>query len=316
MVSLTLRSFRVAARKTRYRAFGMKSGQKPPIAELQFRSHCVNPDCRPNLVSSAGEIARYARDGTPYIVRPFLRTAAVTDLSAFATPGDYLRAVSKETQGKYNRAANKARREGYVTAMTGHNAYLGSLYKMKSSIKYRSLGAVAEAFQAIPAELPDARTPYESPTCDEHWRVDFGVFREAERIESKAFARLQRCGDFVIVMHMIGHADILAVGGMKLLQFEIMEWLLKRQTPMVAGLRYLLHGAIEDGNAGLADWRRYVRQCPALLRYIVPADAQFPVDFDPERYLELHPDVRALGMDARRHFAEHGIFMGYDYRAR
>lgn len=131
-----------------------------------------------------------------------------------------------------------------MTAMTGHNAYLGSLYKMKSSIKYRSLGAVAEAFQAIPAELPDARTPYESPTCDEHWRVDFGLFKGAERIESMAFARLQRCGDFVIVMHMIGHADILAVGGMKLLQFELMEWLLKRQTPMVTGLRYLLHGPL------------------------------------------------------------------------
>jgi len=304
----------VATKKARYRRFGLARGQNLPVAELHLRVACDKPCCRPFLVSSAAEIAPFGRPGTNPIARLFRPTAAATDLSAFATPDAYFRAVSKETAGKYNRSANKGRRAGYVTTLTGPDAHALSLHEIRASIKVRSRGPVKEAFAAPPAGLFDTDAPFPPPACDEHWRADFALFKDGDVRRSKALAVLRRCGDFVLVLHMIGHADILAVGGMKLLQFDIMDWLLRRDVGMTKGIRWLVHGAIEDGNAGLADWRRYVRQCPVWLGYDLPDEAKFPADFDPARYLDMHPGVRAAGVDPRAHYIAHGMIQGFDYK--
>lgn len=264
-------------------------------------------------MSSAAVIAKYCRAEASNFARVATPTAAVTALDAYPTAADYLDAVSKETKGKYNRAANKARRAGYRAALTGRDAYSLSVHKIFASLKFRSHGAVQRAFQPIPEGIVDARTPFAEPVCPEHWFAEFGLFKERGDGESKAFALLQRCGNYVVVLNMIAHAEVLDLGGMKLLQFEIMDWLLKRQAPMVSGLRYLLHGGIEEGHVGLADWRRYVRQCPTLLRYALPEEAKFPADFNPRRYLNLHPDVRAAGANPRDHYVSHGVFQGFGY---
>ena len=42
--------------------------------------------------------------------------------------------------------------------------------------------------------------------------------------------------------------------------------------------------------------------------------ARLPRDFDDLRYLELHPDVAAVGMNPRYHFVRHGRAEGRAYK--
>lgn len=42
--------------------------------------------------------------------------------------------------------------------------------------------------------------------------------------------------------------------------------------------------------------------------------AQVPADFDPIRYLELHPDVRSAGVNPQKHYVEFGFFEGRRYK--
>ena len=135
----------------------------------------------------------------------------------------------------------------------------------------------------------------------------------AMRADMRAFASLQRSGNFVTINHMIRHADVLALGGMKLLQLDMVDGSGAKK-PWLKGVRYLLHGAIEDGGNGLADWRRYVHQCPTLLSYKVPDVEWMPADFDPAVYLQLHPDVRAARVDPRKHYLWHGMLEGRSYK--
>jgi hypothetical protein len=303
----------IAMKKGRICRLENGCGDRLPVAELQFRRSCEHNFCASYVVSSAEEVSKFARAGTAKIAALFKTTSAATDLSLFKTPTEYFKTVSKETKGKYNRSANKARRLGYQARVIGRDAYALSLQKIRRSMPYRSRGAVYEAFHSAPVEYVDSMHPFDPPRCSEHWRIQWGLFHRDDP-EMKAFASLQRSGNFVSIDEMIGHAEVLNLGGMKLLQFEVMQCLLAREEPWTKGISYLLHGGIEDGNLGLADWRRYVHQRPTLLRYTLPEDAQVPHDFDPAVYLRLHPDVKAARMDPRRHYIWHGILEGRAYK--
>jgi hypothetical protein len=65
----------------------------------------------------------------------------------------------------------------------------------------------------------------------------------------------------------MGHGDYLSQHVMKLLFHEVMAWLLARADPAVRGLGYLLYGAIEHGNDGLAAWKRSFGFMPMALRW-------------------------------------------------
>jgi Protein of unknown function (DUF616) len=47
---------------------------------------------------------------------------------------------------------------------------------------------------------------------------------------------------------------------------------------------------------------------------VVPGGIRLPRDFEDERYLSLHADVRAAAVDPRRHFLVHGIAEGRRYK--
>ena len=84
--------------------------------------------------------------------------------------------------------------------------------------------------------------------------------------------------------------------------------------PLVTGLEYLLHGAIEHGSEGAADWRRYVHQRPYAVKLTNPEHGRLPSDFDPAIYLALNPDVRAAGVNPRQHYLRHGMIEGRPYK--
>jgi hypothetical protein len=302
------------AKKGRIRNVGNESGERLPVAKLEFRSACHESCCRPYIASSVEEVTKFACEDTPKFLALFRPTSAATDLACFRTPEEYFKTVSKVTKGKYNRAANKARRLGYRSRMTGRDAYARSLLKIRRSMLYRSRGRVYDAFNPPSVEYVDTAIRFSPPACPEHWRIDWGLFHEDDDAEMRAFASLQRSGNFVSINHMIGHADVLPLGGMKLLQFDIMESLLARNESWLKGIRYLLHGAIEDGGKGLADWRRYVHQRPTLLSYKLPDEEWMPADFDPAVYLKLHPDVHAARIDPRHHYIWHGMLEGRPYK--
>jgi hypothetical protein len=231
----------------------------------------------------------------------------------FETPADYLRAVSRETDGKYHRSANKAKRAGYFTRRIGIGSHAQSLFDLRASKDCRSHGAMVEAIGGFARPAGDDDIAPAQPACLEHWRIDWGLFNKSNAT-MWGFASLIRAGNLLQLDHMIVHADVLATGGMKLMQTDVMTWLLERKDPLVVGLGYLLHGAIEHGSEGAADWRRYVHQRPHAIMVSNPERSRLPSDFDPETYLILNPDVRAAGVDARRHYLRHGMVEGRLYK--
>ena len=192
----------------------------------------------------------------------------MVSLDQFANFDAWRAQVSKITQGKYHRSANKARRLGYASRFVGENSYARSLHELTGSKPTRSKGLLVSAAIAGPrSDLADSKEPTQSPTCPRHWRLNWGAFRadEAGRERLSCFAMLVRSGDLVWVQQFIGHGAALTDGVTKMLMFDIMQWLLERRDPCAKGARFLVHGSMEEGGVGLFDWKRYLGFKPMLL---------------------------------------------------
>ena len=300
-------------RRQRLAVFGLTVRDVLPTAHLKFRLACAREGCAPYAIANTAfaESYRLVSDGA--LVAPFKSLAAVTDLTLFRTLDPYLQEVARETDGKYRRSANKAKREGYFTGPIAVGTYQRSLFDIKHSKDVRSHGRMSEMAGGPIRPSEDLALAFDPPSCPEHWRIDWGLFHSANPT-MWGFASLTRSGNLVNLAHMMAHGDVLTTGGMKLMQFDIMSWLLGRLDPCVIGLDYLLHGAIEDGGEGMTNWRRYVGQRPHVLHLIDPARARLPADFDPRAYLELNPDVKAAGVDPRKHYLRGGILDGRAYK--
>jgi len=299
--------------RRRLAAFGHAPFERLPTADLRIRLTCARPECAPFPAGMTETAKRYRTDREPSLVALFKHTAAITDLTLFPSTETYLQAVSQETNGKYRRSANKARRAGYFSRRITPGAYAQSLFDIKASKETRSHGAVPEATGVLRRPERDQEFPLAASCCREHWRIDWGLFNQSDA-RMWGFASLIRAGNVVQINHMMAHADVLRTGGMKVMQFDIMAWLLDRGDPLVGGLDYLLHGAIEEGGAGAANWRRYVRQRPYTLRLANPERVRMPPDFDPQAYLALNPDVRAAGAEPRKHYLRHGFVENRRYK--
>jgi hypothetical protein len=293
--------------------FGHSPLARLPVADLRIRVTCGRLECAPFAVAITESVKGCRTDREGGLRALFKRTAAVTDLTRFPSSETYLKAVSRETGGKYHRSANKARRAGYFSRRIAPGSYAQSLFDIKASKHRRSHGVMPEAMGGLARPNRDEEFAYGTPPCREHWRIDWGLFNHADE-RMWGFASLIRAGNVVQLDHMMAHADVLKTGGMKLFQFDLMAWLLGRADPLVAGLDYLLHGAIEDGSKGAADWRRYVQQRPHALRLAQAESVRMPPDFDPELYLALNPDVRAAGAEPRKHYLRHGFVEGRAYK--
>lgn len=286
-------------------------------AHLELATRC--PHCADGLhalvawwrLRDLGRLSDRRRFG-----RAFRPTATVVVLDAYPTFDDWRKAVSRETNGKYHRSANKARRLGFSACKIGVGSYSASLYAIRASKKRRSKGDVWEAGAEPALNLADARIPLSPPACNQHWRIDWGVLqRSPDGLDRMvAFASLLRVGNSVQVSHFIGHGDHLADGVTKLLQFEIMDWLLSRNDACVHGVDYLIYGTLEEGNEGLRDWKRYMKFAPALIDCVDPPTDSAPANFDRALYLELNPDVAAAGVDPLRHYMLDGMLEGRPVR--
>ncbi len=257
-----------ALRKSRFAKLGVDRREPLGVAEINLASECK---CRhtSHYVPLTRETIRQltASNGDTSTARLFGATAAVSELDTFADFDAWRVQVSRATSGKYHRSANKARRMGYSARVVGFNSCHRSVYELTGSKFRRSKGLpVWAALIAPPATLVDTKKPPVAPVCPEHWRYCWGAFKTTGAGEKLvASAILVRAGNTVWIQRFIGHGDALKDGVTKLLIFDIMQWLLARAEPGTQGIRYLLHGSIEEGDDGLFDWKRYLGFKPMLL---------------------------------------------------
>ena len=256
-------------RKPRLRKFGLEPGAALPIARLRLGADCR---CSPSdhfVPLSWDAVRPFARARKKaHAARVMTATAMAVSLDRFADFNAWRAEVSKLTQGKYHRSANKAHRLGYASRFVGEQSYARSLYELTGSKPKRSKGVLVWAAIAGPrSDLVDTKEPMPWPTCPRHWRLNWGAFRVDEAGEERlsCFAMLVRSGDLVWVQQFIGHGAALTDGVTKMLMFDIMQWLLARVDPCTQGVRFLVHGFLEEGGAGLIDWKRYLAFRPMLL---------------------------------------------------
>jgi len=256
-----------AARKPRLSNFAGAPRSTLPIVRLrlEFDHGCGGGDSSLSVFNSIKPLTRRSRAVKG--ARAFAPTPMVIDLREHQGFDDWAKKVSKLTEGKYRRSANKARRLGYVTRTIGIDSYKRSLHALTASKPRRSKGVVVVAsILGPPPSVIDTKAPPIPPACPRHWRVDWGAFRDTddgERLD--AYALLMRAGDVVWVQAFIGHGAALTDGVTKLLMFDVMRWLLERRDPAVEGVHYLVHGYAEEGRVGLFDWKRYFAFEPMLL---------------------------------------------------
>jgi hypothetical protein len=260
-----------AARKSRFAALGQEPGEPLHCADIDLDGAC-RCKARHNFIPlTLGNISAFARarpgDASAQRLVP---TASAIDLEPFRDFTAWRIGVSRATNGKYHRSANRARRLGYVTRCVGLNAYRRSVRELTGSKLRRSKGLVVLDALWLPAkDLEDTLAPPRPPSCPRHWRQCWGCFRTTEEGEKlMGFAVLVRAGNLVWVQRFIGHGDALVDGVMKLMMFDIMQWILARDEAATQGIRYFLHGYVEEGGQGLFDWKRYLGFKPMLLRVL------------------------------------------------
>lgn len=232
-------------------------------------------------------------------------TAAVADLSRFGGFVAYEKAVSRNSHGNINRYVKKARRLGHTTRLVDLEGYRGSTARIRRSKLFRTSGLMLDALRlrTVPADDP-GREPVR-PACRAHWTLCWGAFK-GELLT--AYIVLTRNGDVVRTVEIMGDKSALSEGGVKLLVFDIVRALIDPEHDFLAGVRYLIYGAVEHGGDGLFDWKLRMEFHPRLI------GIELPADFREEDYLHLNPDVRNAGVAARLHYAVNGKREGRRYR--
>lgn len=254
-----------ASRKSRLAQFDTTGEAAPPLVHVDLGRGCGCPHAA-QLVGLTEDALR------PLTASPiggrFRPTPLAIALHRFADFTAWRKTVSRNTDGKYHRSANKARRMGYETRVVGLKSYERSFQALKGSKWRRSKGVfVWAALLGAREDLVDTGAPPQPPRCSTHWRRCWGVFRVDETGEHlAAFALLVRSGNVVWVQSLIGHGAALTDGVTKMLMFDIMTWLLARDEPATRGIDHLLHGYVEEGSVGLFDWKRYLAYTPVDLR--------------------------------------------------
>ena len=260
-----------ALRKPRLRKFGLERRSALPIAELRLAPDCRCPHGAHFVPLSRDAVKAFTRAevGKP-VARMLAPTAMAIDLDRFPDFASWRKQVSTLTGGRYHRSANKARRLGYASRFVGTHSYARSLYELTGSKPRRSKGVLVWAAVAGPrSDLVDTKEAMAWPACPHHWRLNWGAFQAGtSRERLGAFAMLVRAGDLVWVQSFIGHGAALTDGVTKMLMFDIMEWLLARRDPCAQGVRWLVHGSMEEGAVGLFVWKRYLAFRPTILKSV------------------------------------------------
>jgi len=185
-----------------------------------------------------------------------------------------LRGQSSRNMSKIRRAE----RLGYRVHPFALANHVHDVHAIKTSMAVRSGGPVLARWLLRPEHIgrqAEQAQPWQSPACDTHWTVWWGVFIDtpghrngpletAERLV--AYTKLARSGELVHYLDLMGHRDHLADGVMLLMHVHIARWLLGAETPPACGARAIWYGALEHGGEGLLTWKRRAGFAPVRVR--------------------------------------------------
>jgi hypothetical protein len=290
----------IAARKrSRLAASGIERLDEIPCGGIDLAPDmpACAPDCTSLIAAERRYLARYLDGRGPSLVPPRWRgVAAIIDLDRYPDFPSYADRVRRHSKGGVLRQIRRARAQGFYCKTIYREFYRRQLFAIDTSKHFRSGLVLASLRRRPPAsDFPDGISMAEiaeylgrplseiaegtplpeppPPACPQHWSIDWGVFLSddagnAPRERLVGYVFLRRTGNIVRTSGLMGHGDCLAQNVMKLLFHDVMQWLLTRADPRVAGLRYLLYGAIEHGNDGLFAWKRSFEFAP--LRFSWP----------------------------------------------
>ena len=252
----------------RLRHWGLGAADLPE-AELGLDAEGCGERCRHMVDAHRAYLSKFARRGPDGMARLWYGTPCLLDLGDFADVGAYEQDIRRHSFGYILRETRKAAKAGYRCRMFDRFGQGDDMRDIEASKLFRSGGPVPQAFAQRFGRGRDVRgDPWLDADCPLHWTVDWGVFvADGDRDRMVGTIVLRRIGNIIRIVSFLGHADHLSSGAMKLLFVEIVRWLLRRDDPRVAGVRFLLYGAAEQGRLGLLHWKRRL-----LLRPFVFAD--------------------------------------------
>lgn len=290
----TIERLIIAARqRRRLEFFGVEPLGDLPCATLELQpdpTGCV-PACADFVRHERPQFSPFlfgGDDGRLKLSQLGRGVPCVIDLDRFADFDAYLARLKRHSKGGILQQIKKARAQGFYSKTMLRDLYYRQCHEIQTSKHFRSGPVLAAFMRSAPSAdfaagitladiahylgrklsevaqgVPFPEPP--PPPCPHHWSVDWGAFIAepvpgiggitlAERLVAYVF--LKRIGNVVRTRGVMAHGDYLARNVMKLLFHDVMRWLLTRQDPRVAGVRYLHYGAIEHGNDGLAAWKR------------------------------------------------------------
>lgn len=121
---------------------------------------------------------------------------------------------------------------------------------------------------------PTRRYDVSPPVCVNHWSQGFGVFQhepgymQGNQLVNErliGYVTMGRNGDILLYSVIFGHGDHLDMGVMYLLHFDIVKWVSENLAGQTKGLKYIMYGGVQNGGAGLWQWKRTVGFKPIQL---------------------------------------------------
>jgi hypothetical protein len=227
-------------------------------------------------------VGKYVAIGAPFKKQ---LASAVVDVRDFSLE-DYLVEAKGIHKGAALRQSRKAGREGLICREFVWKNHIPDIVEVNHSMEVRSGGEMTKAYKRGIDEMGGAPTKLRElsePACPVHTIYNWGVFAPVEGhtqgdlvVDEKlvAYIRFKRQGSLAIYTQILGHGDYLQFGIMFALHFQIMEWLAANKDGSLAGLDYLLYGAIDSGTPGLQQWKKRARFEGAMLTIAdIPSEA-------------------------------------------
>lgn len=203
-------------------------------------------------------------DGNPPPYTPML-----IDLHEYESFDDWeMKNIRKFSGGEKIRQKKKAQSLGYFIKEYPHKLHIPDVYDINTSMDERSGGPIRQNLTKSLEEMGGAPTGhYEVPKvkCTRHWSKTFGVFVKLEghkqgeiQLDERlaGFISVQRHGEFAIYKQIIGHGQDLPNGILTLLHHGVIEYLYENRIGESTGLRYVMYGGVQNGGAGLFQFKR------------------------------------------------------------
>ncbi|MCW7755442.1 hypothetical protein OOT00_15810 [Desulfobotulus sp. H1] len=202
---------------------------------------------------------------------------AVIDLESYKNFEDYIAEAKKIHKGNSFRKSHKSKREGFYSKPFNPRLFIPDIVEINHSKEVRCGRKMSEPYRRTVQDFggpPQKRLNFQWPECPLHFDLWWGIFMKKNghcqgvvETGEKLFAyiRLRRNGNYALYGQILGHGEYLNKGIMYALHFNILEWLLKKESGYAKGLSYLCYAGYNQGGEGLIRWKKRTLFRPTYL---------------------------------------------------